>query len=550
MNRVLTHQTLEEIIRLSRIDKWSSRKIARHLGIRSKSTINSFLAKETYPDFWESYESNPIGGQTEKPEARRGRLHGSAFIFLCAQNNTFVHKRALMSLEVMAKHRGAQIIAGATYYNRNSGSQTNNKEREDVWFDPLIRPYLKEASMRVCDDLIWEGHMNILPTAVDPLSGLDSYTKGDSGVFPHPKIRMKPLLRHSDELPRFLFTTGAITLPNYIPQKAGQKAEFHHVIGALYVEVDENGVSYPRQIHIEKSTGNFYDLDEYFTPDGVEHHKHRAVASINWGDLHFEVSDPEVTEASFNISVNPETGGFRTGHREDNMLDYFRPQYQFFNDTADFVIRNHHNVRDPHFRFKAFHTGKDCVKTSLHHVAKGLEALCRDSTQTVVVESNHDQALTKWLKNEDYKSDPVNAVFFLDRQLAYYKALERGDIGYHIFGDAMHSLNQNLTNLKITFLHEGQSYEVCGIENGFHGHKGGNGARGSAQNFSKIGKKVNKGHGHSAIIIDGVYEAGTCSYIPLPYSEGSPTSWSHSHIVTYANGKRAIYTIKNGKWKA
>ena len=54
---------------------------------------------------------------------------------------------------------------------------------------------------------------------------------------------------------------------------------------------------------------------------------------------------------------------------------------------------------------------------------------------------------------------------------------------------------------------------------------------------------------HTAGIIDGVYTAGVSGKLDMEYNKG-PSSWSHSHVVTYPNGKRAIITVKNGKWKA
>jgi hypothetical protein len=63
-----------------------------------------------------------------------------------------------------------------------------------------------------------------------------------------------------------MYTTGACTLRNYINRKAGQVATFHHVFGALYVEVAEDGKWFVRQIMADDS-GAFYDLDVYYTPD-------------------------------------------------------------------------------------------------------------------------------------------------------------------------------------------------------------------------------------------------------------------------------------------
>ena len=106
----------------------------------------------------------------------------------------------------------------------------------------------------------------------------------------------------------------------------------------------------------------------------------------------------------------------------------------------------------------------------------------------------------------------------------------------------------------IQFLRRDESYVICpeksgGIECAIHGHNGPDGARGSANSFARLGRKANIGHFHSAGIIDGVYVAGTSSQFNLGYNKG-PSSWSHSHVVTYLNGKRAIVTMWDGKWRA
>jgi hypothetical protein len=35
----------------------------------------------------------------------------------------------------------------------------------------------------------------------------------------------------------------------------------------------------------------------------------------------------------------------------------------------------------------------------------------------------------------------------------------------------------------------------------------------------------------------------------MKYNKGM-SSWSHSHIITYENGKRAMLTVRNGKYRA
>ena len=45
------------------------------------------------------------------------------------------------------------------------------------------------------------------------------------------------------------------------------------------------------------------------------------------------------------------------------------------------------------------------------------------------------------------------------------------------------------------------------------------------------------------------WQAGTSSDLDMKYNKGL-SSWSHSHIITYQNGKRAMLTMRNGKYRA
>ena len=107
---------------------------------------------------------------------------------------------------------------------------------------------------------------------------------------------------------------------------------------------------------------------------------------------------------------------------------------------------------------------------------------------------------------------------------------------------------------KDIFLGIDDGWVICddgsgGIECSMHGDLGPNGSRGTPLGLSKMGRRANTGHTHSAAIIDGLYVAGCMSRLSQDWNLG-PSSWSHSHIVTYPNGKRTIVTMFNGKWRA
>lgn len=84
---------------------------------------------------------------------------------------------------------------------------------------------------------------------------------------------------------------------------------------------------------------------------------------------------------------------------------------------------------------------------------------------------------------------------------------------------------------------------------GKHDDLGPNGARGSVINIARTGEKSNICHSHSAGITHGCYQVGTFSLLDMGYNTG-PSAWSHSAIITYTNGKRAVLTLRAGKWRA
>lgn len=539
-----------EILRLDN-EGISMNKISELVGI-NKSTVSRFLRKLTHKEWWERNDNKPIAsGNYKDHHAKIEKLPGNRFILTSAQNNTYVHPKFLKSLENAAEYMGAQILVGTFSYNiaeyrahnnqlsekyKNRETNQNLEKGDNLFFDPMIKEYIVDEPKMLTKDLMWNGELNISPTAVNPFSGMEGYTKGISGIFPHVKVGMKPLARHKMEDPRYLFSTGSITKKNYIQKKAGQKGALHHTFAALLIEVDEEGDWFPRQLVADSGTGEFYDLDVLYTPEGV--FPGQSVEAIQWGDLHSEKADEEVYKVSF-------------GNHPDSLLNRLNPTYQFVNDVLDFTSRNHHNIKDPYFRFKRYIEGKESVLDDIKQVADTLEMMKRDSTITVIVESNHDLALQRWLKESDYKSDPANSIPFLELQLATYKALESGDDDFSIFEYAMNKYHGIGEGSDYTiFLREDESFKICGsIESGCHGHLGNNGGRGSVSAFKKRGIRYNVGHGHSPCIDEGVYYAGVSGKLEMGYNKGG-TTWDHGHIITYPNGKRSIYLIRNGKYYA
>lgn len=466
-------------------------------------------------------------GSIEPPKSKRGKFTGKRYVFTSAQNNTFVHEGLLASLEVYCEHNDAELVVSSFHYNK-TGFQ--NGEDKEVWFDSRIKDLLCDKPMQVADGLVFSGEFNILPTAITPLSGLHNYTGAESCIVPHAKMQVESVPTPKHDVPKLLYTTGCITQLNYIQMKSGTKAEWHHVFGALVVEVDSDGDWFVRQLSAKSDTGCFYDLDKYYTPTGVVDSPN--IEAINYGDLHASLLDQTVADISW--------------RNKDSILDVLKPKYQFLHDVHSHDSRNHHNIKDPHFMFKMFNQKTEDVKEEVILSANTIKETIRDFSKTVVVESNHNLALTKWLKEQDYRKDPVNAVFFLEMQTAIYKSIVEGK-SLPVFQYACEKYAGGVED--VIFLEEDESFRIAGnIECGSHGMNGNNGSRGSMQTYLKLGIKHNLGHVHGAAMREGVCYAGMSGQLDQGYNKGG-SGWNQSHVLTYLNGKRSIITLKNGKWR-
>lgn len=465
------------------------------------------------------------------------------WIMTCAQNNTKVNKEVWRSIKALAKHYDAEIVVSTFEYDTSSHSKSEKPgtkhPNQELWFSPAVMPYVRNERIRITKGLEWCGELQILPTAKRPISGFEAYTGRNSCIIPHPKFALESVASGKYEGTKLIYTTGCVTERNYIQKKAGQLAQFHHGFGGLLVEIDEEGRWYCRQLNASEG-GTLYDLDVRVSKGKVT--TGNRVEAIVWGDAHVRQGDKEVTWLGW---------GSDPIRNPDSMIDVLKPKYQFFHDLLDFRSRNHHEINNGRKRFERYVAGgpEDDVKAELQEAAKALWLRGRDTTQSVVVNSNHDRALLKWLDTADYRSDPKNALTFLDLQNQLYHMIVNGEEPA-IFEEAMLRYG---APAKVRFLKEDESFIICpdangGIECGMHGDLGVNGGRGSAIGFARMGRKSIVGHGHSTAIVDGVYIVGHSAQVDLGYNKG-PSSWSHSHCVVYPNGKRAIVTMWKNKWR-
>jgi hypothetical protein len=365
---------------------------------------------------------------------------------------------------------------------------------------------------------------------VNPLAGLESYTGRASAIVPHSKLAMRSVATTQGEGVKLNYTTGTVTQRNNVQKRAGVIAEFHHIYGGLLVEVNSDGNWWVRQLN-EDEQGTIQDLDVIVKNGKIT--TGNRVEAITWGDLHATWIDGHVMQVSW------------------DMLDSLKPKYQFFHDLLEGASINHHESDNPHAKFRTWLRGLHRVEEEIRQSVHIFQEYQRPFAESVVAYSNHDDPwLKSWLAKYDYRKDPANTEIHLKAQAHMYSELRKGKMPRDINMIEWFFRNAGYKG-KTRFLAPDESFLTCGkrIENGMHGHLGPAGRWGSPLNLSLMGRKANTAHTHSCGIYSGLYVAGTSALLRWDYAKG-PDSQTHTHILTYSNGKRALVTIYANKWRA
>lgn len=515
------------------------RSAVRH---RLRRAIKLGLLQEAAEDVVTASMANKVA---QRAAQITSRSRTRRFILTAAQDDTPIHEGFWANLQAFAAYHGAEIMVGGFTYQKGL---FEDHAVASGRFDQRIAPFLRPEVVDLGPRIVWYGAANILPTATDPLSGWETPTRDRWAVFPHAKIALKAVPVMPGAPGKQIMTTGVVTVENYVQRNAGQKASFHHTIGATIVEVTPTGRHFCRQISANKD-GSFYDLD-ILVRDARLTSGH-ALEAITWGDIHFEFLDPHVARGAWGYDL---AAGICTEVCAGSMLDALRPRHQFIHDSFNFTARSHHTRNDPHQRAQRIQEGKDRVEPEIAATAQFLAAIRRDWCTTVHVDSNHNQHLHRWVKDPAGHSDPANARYWHELNAATHRAIESGDSDFLIHEHALRRAARDGLE-GVVFLKAGQSYQVCQassapVECGLHGDIGPNGARGSAPTFARVVERINGAHGHQPVIRESYYQAGTSSLLDLHYNTKGPGAWAQAHIVVYPSGKRSIITMDGEEWRA
>jgi len=454
-------------------------------------------------------------------------IEGDAtYVITWAQNATPVHQGFLNALCSYAAHNRGRLLVIPGRYKNPTSTWTASQMNEQWWYRQVV-PYLCNSRINLCENLMYLGDIVIQPTAVFPLSGMESLSHEESSIIGHPKLAFRAISTPHQKMPKILATTGAVTRENYTDTKAGKKGDFHHVYGALVVQV-RGKLFYLRHLNARKD-GAFCDLDKAYYPNGrVE--SCGPYAGLVFGDIHVDAADPKVVDASFK-----------------SLVPRLNPKVLVFHDLLDAYAVNPHHLGNPFIKVAKHSAGRDVIEREIGRAVDFLREYTKGH-DAIVVPSNHDDMFARWMRRVDWRDDPANAEFYLKTALYMVQKQIIDGTGTHTPDPFKYWVDQaKLKN--VVCLERNQSYLISGIEVGLHGHEGPDGRKGTLYNLSRLGAKVISGHSHSPGIEAGHYKTGTMTPLHLEYT-GPVGSWLNAHVSIDPFGKRHLHLCIDGEFWA
>lgn len=450
------------------------------------------------------------------------------YIITAAQNGTPIHEPFFASLLAAAKHLDAELLVIPIRYKNPTSRWTLSQANAETWAD-RVAPYLYNGRRKLNANLVLLGDIKTVPTASSPLTGFDAISGGESAILGHTKVQLKVIPTPSNKLPKILTTTGAVTVANYTDSKAGKIGEFHHTLGAVIVELEDK-VFHMRHVSADPKTGEFTDLVTRYTPSGTSRAP-RPLALV-MGDTHVDFIDPKVERATFGAT---------------GIIDTLNPQTLVWHDLLDGYSCNPHHGKDPFNRIAKRKAGRDDVGAEVRRAVKFVEKRTTGDRQSVVVASNHDDFLRRWIVDTDWRADATNAEFYLTTALQMVKGTFLNDSGTTA-PDPFAYYIKRAGHPHIRVLAVDEAFQLGGVDLGQHGELGPNGARGSIKNLRRIGARSIFGHSHVPGIDEGAMQVGTSTRLRLEYNLG-PSSWLNAHAILHADGKRQLVFIIDGQWR-
>jgi hypothetical protein len=440
------------------------------------------------------------------------------------------NRNFLSGLEKLADNEGAELmilpIAGRC-------------SKEDILHEEIEgHNAIRNNSLYRLNKNIQVRDIVVPPQNKDPTTGKRDLVGqyGSSIIFPHSKQRYQAVPTFNSGLPRYLYTPGAVTMPNYdTSNHRGDTAEREHVFGALMVEVLDEEHYNIRNIRALKN-GKFVDLGIGY--NGNNNMEKVGVDSMVLGDYHWGNHDEQTINANY------------------EMIKQFNPKRVFIHDFFDGYSVNHHERRNLMGRSREMKNGRLSLEEELISGAEELNRLGRNfrDTQFYIVSSNHNAFLPRYINdgewlNRDIWNSEIGSYLYYKSLNANIPEREIDDAALLLeYGYLRYcKLPNNINFSKLTDSIRRHSFQLAS-----HGDKGSSGARaGSAKSRAVTGGgKSITGHTHAMEIYGNTYIVGTSSRLDQKYTAGYGNSTIGGNAILYNNGLVQMLPIIKGRWKS
>lgn len=485
----------------------------------SRLTLDDLSAR--YDPKYVVQETSIVYGRALRP--------ATSFIIVGAQNATPVEPNFWNTLLKIRELTNAELLVPPIRYCNPTSIWSGSKRNEDYYVDE-VRPYLWNQRHALNSNLTFLADIRIVPTATDPLSGTESLGDGSSLILVHPRVQTKSVATPANKMAKMLWTTGVCTVSNYADCRKGRLADDHHSLSALMVELVD-GKFFIRRLHWDSERHSIIDLDKEYTVEGAQ--PAPSPLALIMGDAHVDFFDLGVHEATFG---------------PNGLVPALRPQHLVFHDLLDAYSINPHHRGNPFNAIAKHFSMMDDAAGETRRAIAFVKENTPEGIVPVVVSSNHDDMLSRWVKTADWKTDPRNAEFYLETALEMTRSTRMDASGTsHKSAFSLHLEKSEIPLLKI--LGGGESFFLGNHELGFHGDRGPNGARGSIRNMARLGNKVVIGHSHSPGEFENAIQVGTSSRLLLEYNAASPSSWLNAHVVLHVNHFTQLIVIIDGQYR-
>lgn len=481
------------------------------------------IAERTVRFWWKKLDLNKISSdlppQLQKAQERSLNKNTKVVLVTTAQNKTAVNKDFLLNLEIYRDFietqlgKKCEILIIPSKYRNPTSNVENEKNVANDWWEDEIEKYLFYGKVEFGDCLI-SADSRISPTASEPLNGYELMASKGHLILGHSRLHLRVLPRLRKDPLRTMCTTGYITTKNYSKSKAGNISFEHHSYAFCVLELKDNDTCYiPRLVKVTKE-GNFTDI--------IYKVENRTVSTIDkslgfvWGDLHCRYLNREFFNETMELTKK------------------LRPEKNILHDIFDGSTVNPHEVKDMFLQRLKIVEGKHLLEDEVEECLGIVEEIKNCGGKVFISESNHDNFLTRYIDNENWKKHLFNSPAYL--KYAYIQQT----VDLREYGNILGYLINERFGEEVEYIKMGDSLKIADYECGLHGDFSANGQRGQTRGFSRLNLKMVHAHVHSPSVHNNVISVGTTCDIHQYYNRKGLSSWAYAHCVIHDNNKNQL----------